>query len=159
MTGSDASNRPDPAGPEPDGEAVERQLARLETLARVMDDVFRVPGTRLRFGLDGMIGLIPGVGDAATGALAGYLAVRAWDLGLPTGVVLRMAGNVGLDLVAGSIPVAGDLFDVGFKANRRNIELLKRELAKRAQATPKNVTPPRPNRASDRPGGRSIDPD
>nr|WP_242468894.1 DUF4112 domain-containing protein [Rhodovibrio salinarum] len=115
----------------------------METLARVLDDIFRVPGTRVRFGLDGIIGLIPGVGDALTGALSGYLAVRAWDLGLPPHVVAHMAANVGIDLLVGSIPVAGDLFDVGFKANRRNVELLKRELAKRAPAADlKDVTPP-----------------
>lgn len=115
-----------------DREAMQRQIAGLETLARVLDDVFRVPGTRIRFGLDGVIGLIPGVGDAVTGALAAYLAFRAWGLGLPPGVILRMGANVGLDFAVGSIPVAGDLFDFGFKANRRNINLLKRELAKRA---------------------------
>ena len=135
----------------------ERQIARLETLARVLDDVFRVPGTRIRFGLDGIVGLIPGVGDAATGALAAYLAVRAWDLGLPAGVILRMAGNVGIDLAVGSIPVAGDLFDVGFKANRRNVELIKRELAKRAPAEVKNVTPRPPGAGSNGPGRRPND--
>ena len=83
------------------------------------------------------------MGDAATGALAAYLALRAWNLGLPPGVTLRMAGNVIGDLLVGSIPVAGDLFDVGFKANRRNVELLKRELAKRAPPEePGHVTPP-----------------
>ena len=126
-----------------DADAVRRQVARLETLARLLDDLFRVPGTRIRFGLDGLVGLVPGVGDAATGALAAYLALRAWNLGLPPGVTLRMAGNVIGDLLVGSIPVAGDLFDVGFKANRRNVELLKRELAKRAPPEePGHVTPP-----------------
>jgi C4-dicarboxylate transporter len=126
--------RPDtPARRTADPDATRRQVAQLETLARLLDDVFRVPGTRLRFGLDGILGLIPGVGDAATGALAAYLAVRARQLGLPATVILRMAGNVAGDLLVGSIPVAGDLFDFGFKANRRNVELLKRELAKRAR--------------------------
>ena len=152
MTGRDPTQPADPGNAD-----TERQIARLETLARVLDDVFRVPGTRIRFGLDGIVGLIPGVGDAATGALAAYLAVRAWDLGLPAGVILRMAANVGIDLAVGSIPVAGDLFDVGFKANRRNVELIKRELAKRAPAEVKNVTPP-PGAGSDGPGRRSNDP-
>jgi C4-dicarboxylate transporter len=130
-------------GEVPETQVTQRQIAQLETLAHWLDDVFRVPGTRLRFGLDGVIGLIPGVGDAATGALAAYLAVRAREMGLPMSVVLRMAANVGLDLAVGTIPVAGDVFDVAFKANRRNIELLKRELAKRAPPEMKNVTPER----------------
>jgi C4-dicarboxylate transporter len=130
-------------GAVPETQVTQRQIAQLETLAHWLDDVFRVPGTRLRFGLDGVIGLIPGVGDAATGALAAYLAVRAREMGLPMSVVLRMAANVGLDLAVGTIPVAGDVFDVAFKANRRNIELFKRELAKRAPPEMKNVTPER----------------
>jgi hypothetical protein len=126
-----------------DRRAAQREVARLETLARVLDDLIRIPGTRRRVGLDGMIGLIPGVGDAATGALAAYLAVRARAIGLPAGVVLRMAGNVALDLAVGSIPLAGDLFDLGFKANRRNVALLKRELAKRSRDAREDVGPRR----------------
>jgi hypothetical protein len=152
MSGRDPADRSDPGDAE-----TQRQIARLETLARVLDDVFRVPGTRIRFGLDGVVGLIPGVGDAVTGALAAYLAVRARDLGLPASVILRMAANVGIDLAVGSIPVAGDLFDVGFKANRRNVELMKRELARRAPAEFKNVTPPPPGARSDRPENGSND--
>ena len=144
---------------DPEDVDTQREIDRLETLAHVLDDVFRVPGTRIRFGLDGVIGLIPGVGDAATGALAAYLALRARQLGLPAGVAVRMAANVGLDLAAGSIPVAGDLFDVAFKANRRNIELLKRELAKGAPAEAKNVTPPGGDTPSRNPDRRSLDPD
>ena len=152
MSGRDPADRSIPADAD-----TQRQIARLETLARVLDDVFRVPGTGIRFGLDGVVGLIPGVGDAVTGALAAYLAVRARDLGLPASVILRMAANVGIDLAVGSIPVAGDLFDVGFKANRRNVELMKRELARRAPAELKHVTPPSPGAGSDRPGNRSND--
>jgi hypothetical protein len=160
MTPPDSPRRDTPGPDAPDPDATQQQIARLETLAHLLDDVFRVPGTRVRFGLDGMVGLIPGVGDAATGALAAYLAVRAWDLGLPAGVILRMAANVGVDLAVGSIPVAGDLFDFAFKANRRNIELLKRELAKRAPAEElRNVTPPKPGAGLDRPKRRSGDPE
>jgi hypothetical protein len=152
MSDRDPADRSDPKDAE-----TQRQIARLETLARVLDDVFRVPGTRIRFGLDGVVGLIPGVGDAVTGALAAYLAVRARDLGLPASVILRMTANVGIDLAIGCIPVAGDLFDVGFKANRRNVELMKRELARRAPAELKNVTPATRGEGSDRPGNRSND--
>ena len=120
--------------PIPDEEAA-RELARLQRLARVLDDWIRVPGTNLRIGLDGLVGLIPGAGDAATGALAAYLVIRAADLGAPPSLLARMAGNVGLDLAAGAIPVLGDLFDVGFKANRRNVELLRRHLEGDARRT------------------------
>jgi C4-dicarboxylate transporter len=154
MTDRDPADRSDPEDVD-----TQREIDRLETLAHVLDDVFRVPGTRIRFGLDGVIGLIPGVGDAATGALAAYLALRARQLGLPASVAVRMAANVGLDLAAGSIPVAGDLFDIAFKANRRNIELLKRELANRAPAQAKNVTPASGDTQSRTPDWRSRDPD
>jgi hypothetical protein len=154
MTDRDPADRSDPEDVD-----TQREIDRLETLAHVLDDLFRVPGTRIRFGLDGVIGLIPGVGDAATGALAAYLALRARQLGLPASVAVRMAANVGLDLAAGSIPVAGDLFDIAFKANRRNIELLKRELANRAPAQAKNVTPASGDTQSRTPDWRSRDPD
>jgi hypothetical protein len=120
----------------PDREELLRQANRLDALARVLDDWVRVPGTGIRFGVDSVLGLIPVVGDAATGALSAYLVVRAWEIGLPTGVIARMLGNVGVDLLVGSVPVAGDLFDVGFKANRRNVDLLKRELARRLDDPP-----------------------
>ena len=105
-----------------------REIARLDRLARLMDEYVQIPGTDMRVGLDGLLGLIPGIGDVTTGALSAYLVYRAWALGVPKGVLVRMAGNVGLDVVIGTVPVVGDLFDIGFKANRRNVDLLKRNL-------------------------------
>lgn len=105
-----------------------REAARLERLVRILDDMIRVPGTNMRVGLDGLMGLAPGVGDAVTGALSLYLVGRAWRLGVPPGVIAAMLGNVALDVAAGAVPVVGDLFDFAFKANRRNIKLLHRHL-------------------------------
>ena len=104
----------------------------LRTLVRVLDDLVPVPGTRLRFGLDPIIGLVPGLGDAAGGILAAVLLLTAWSVGAPGVVLLRMAGNIVVDTVVGAIPLVGDAFDFGFKANRRNLHLLERWHAKPA---------------------------
>lgn len=99
---------------------------RLRTFARVMDELVRIPGTGIRFGLDALIGLIPGAGDVVTGGVSAYLLVAATRLGAPPAVIARMAGNIVLDLAVGAIPLLGDLFDVGWKANTRNVALLER---------------------------------
>lgn len=101
---------------------------RLRKLAYWLDDRFRIPGTNWRVGLDGLIGLIPGVGDTVTSALAAYIILEAKRLGVPTGTLLRMVGNVLGDYVVGTIPVVGDLIDLRWKANRKNIELLNAHL-------------------------------
>ena len=105
--------------------AVEAELHHLEQVAHWMDSRFRLPGTGIRFGLDGLLGLLPGVGDSVTALPALYVIARARGLGAPTHVQARMVGNVALDLLIGAIPLVGDLFDFGFKANRRNVELLR----------------------------------
>ncbi len=102
--------------------------AELEGLARIMDDQFRVPGTNIRFGLDALIGLIPGVGDAITGAVTLYLISRAWGIGVPFHVKIRMLANLAADLVLGVVPIVGDVFDVAWRANRKNLQLLQRHL-------------------------------
>jgi hypothetical protein len=112
--------------------ARQAELQRLSQLARVMDDLVRVPGTEFRVGLDGLAGLVPGVGDALSAGVSAYLIARASKLGLPRTLILRMVGNLGVDLVVGAIPVLGDLFDFGFRANRRNVELLRRHLERKA---------------------------
>jgi HAMP domain-containing protein len=99
-------------------------LRRLRTITRVMDEAFRVPGTRFRFGLDGLAGFIPGLGDAITAGIAGYALLAAARTGAPLSVLARMAGNILLDTLAGTVPVLGDVFDLGFKANRRNLRIL-----------------------------------
>jgi hypothetical protein len=136
MARPDAGRGPGrPRAPESDPElsaARRAELERLSRLAHVLDDLVKLPGTDFRVGLDGVAGLIPGVGDAVSAAVSAYLIARAAKLGLPVTLILRMVGNLGLDLVVGAIPVVGDLFDFGFRANRRNVELLRRHLERAA---------------------------
>ncbi len=101
-------------------------LQRLRSLTRVLDDLVRIPGTRFRFGLDPIIGLVPGLGDAAGAVFAAFILLAGVRMGAPPVVLLRMAGNIAVDTLVGTIPVAGDVFDFGFKANRRNLVLLER---------------------------------
>ena len=111
----------------PRGQAM-RELDRLERLANRMDTLFRLPGTNIRVGLDSIIGLVPGLGDTAAMLPSGYIIWRAKGLGAPPPLLARMIANTGVDFVLGSIPLIGDLFDVGFKANRRNTALLRQHL-------------------------------
>lgn len=104
-------------------------LARARALARLFDDIIRVPGTRVGFGLDALVGLIPGVGDLAGGLASAYLVLQAAQLGVPRSVLVRMVANVGIDALVGVVPVLGDLFDIGWKANRKNVELLEQAIA------------------------------
>ena len=99
-----------------------------------MDAGIRIPGTNLRFGLDPILGLIPGAGDAAGAVLAGWILVEAIRLGASRATVLRIAGNVALDALVGAVPLFGDIFDFAWKANLRNVALLERHLAKPARA-------------------------
>lgn len=101
------------------------ELARLETLSRWMDNQFRIPGTEWRFGLDGIIGLVPYVGDMAGFVVSGFLMRTMVKKGAGPLLMLRMMWNYVLDAVLGVVPFLGDLFDFGFKANRRNVALLK----------------------------------
>jgi hypothetical protein len=102
--------------------------ARLEQLAWLMDESFYIPGLNMRIGVDGLLGLIPGIGDLISAAISSYVIAEASRLGAPRTVLLRMSGNVLIDTVVGAIPFLGDLFDFGFKANRRNVQLLTRFL-------------------------------
>ena len=110
-------------------------LARARTLARLRDSDVRVPGTGIRFGADAVIGLIPGLGDIGGAALAGYLVILAQRLGVPRSVVLRMLANVAVDTLGGTVPLIGDLFDVAYKSNLRNVALLERALERPAATT------------------------
>jgi uncharacterized protein DUF4112 len=103
-------------------------VARARALARLLDDLVRIPGTNIGIGLDPIIGLIPGVGDMLGGVMSTYILLVAAQEGAPTSVLIRMLGNIALDSVVGVVPVVGDLFDVGMKSNRRNVDLLERYL-------------------------------
>lgn len=103
-------------------------LRRLDALSHLLDNSIPVPGTQARFGLDAVIGLIPGFGDAAGAVVSAYVVVQAARLGASVPTLTRMLLNVGVEAVAGAVPVLGDLFDAAFKANARNVALLRREM-------------------------------
>jgi hypothetical protein len=108
-------------------------VTRARTFARLLDDLIRIPGTKVGVGLDPVIGLIPGLGDVIGGAMSGYILLVAAKEGVPKSVLTRMLGNIALDSLVGVIPLVGDLFDFGVKANRRNIDLLERYLGSPSQ--------------------------
>jgi hypothetical protein len=117
------------AAPAPEVRTVDaRSLDRLRRLGYLLDNSIPVPGTGFRFGLDAIIGLVPGVGDLATGALALYIVLEAARLGVPRPLLLRMGWNVAVDTLVGSVPLLGDLFDAGYKANLRNIALVQQHV-------------------------------
>src|SRR5512138_1763127 len=99
-------------------------LASARLLARLLDDAVPIPGTSFRVGIDPLLGLLPGLGDALSALLGGWLLVLAARLGAPAAVIGRMALGVGLDLLLGLVPGAGDLLDFLWKSNRRNLRLL-----------------------------------
>lgn len=100
----------------------------LDLLAHVLDDCFRIPGTPVRFGLDGLIGLVPFIGDILAGLASSIIVIAAWFRGIPYVTLARMVVNLALDVLIGMIPFVGDAFDIAWKANRRNYNLLARHL-------------------------------
>ena len=122
------------SGDAPPPEMASRRLTALATFAQWLDAGFRIPGTNIRFGLDPLLGLIPGAGDAAGAVLAGWIFVEAIRLGASRATLLRIAGNVALDAVLGAVPLIGDVFDFAWKANLRNVRLLERHLMEPARA-------------------------
>ena len=106
----------------------EQRLARLDAIAKLLDVAFIVPGTKFRYGIDGLIGLIPVVGDIISTAISLWVVREARALGAPWHITARMLANVAVDGVVGLVPVAGDAFDVMFRANVRNVRMLKRWL-------------------------------
>jgi hypothetical protein len=106
------------------------RIARIDALAALLDTAFILPGTKIRFGLDAIIGLIPGIGDAITTLMAIYIVREARELGASPLLIARMLVNVGIDAVFGAVPLVGDAFDMAWRANRRNIALLREHLSK-----------------------------
>ena len=107
----------------------ERKLGpELDSLARWMDSAFEIPGTGVRFGLDAIIGLIPGIGDTVTSFVSLYILHAASRYGVARVTLLRMAMNIGIDWLFGAIPLVGDAFDVYWKANLKNVALLRRHV-------------------------------
>ena len=103
-------------------------IARITALAKLLDSAFLIPGLNRRVGLDAIIGLVPGIGDAVSTLLASYIIWEARQLGLPRWKIARMIGNVAVDTAIGAIPVAGDAFDLFFKANQRNLRIVHEHL-------------------------------
>jgi hypothetical protein len=103
-------------------------IARVTMVARLLDSAFFVPGINRRVGFDSVIGLVPGIGDAISAVLASYIIWEARQLGLPRWKIARMIGNVAVDTAIGAIPLAGDVFDVFFKSNERNLRIIHEHL-------------------------------
>ncbi len=110
----------------------------LELLSRVLDTWFRVPGTDIRFGLDGIIGFVPGIGDLLAGLASCIIVLAAFFRGVPGVTVARMVVNLAIEVVVGMVPVLGNLFDIGWRANRRNYHLLEQSLAGPKRSTAKD---------------------
>ena len=106
----------------------EDAIARVTMVAKLMDSAFVIPGLNRRVGLDAVLGLVPGIGDVLSAALASYIIWEARQLGLPRWKIARMIGNVAVDTAVGAIPFAGDLFDVVFKSNERNLRIIHEHL-------------------------------
>lgn len=99
-------------------------LQRLDRLARLFDTAFVLPGTNIRFGVEAVMRLVPGIGDVAASALSCWLLYKAHRLKVPKRVFVRMVGNVAIEGIVGVVPLLGDMFDVGFRANLRNVKIL-----------------------------------
>jgi hypothetical protein len=100
----------------------------LDLLSHLLDDFIRIPGTPIRFGLDGIVGFFPGIGDILGGLASCIIIVAAWVRGVPKVLIGRMVLNVAIETAVGSIPIAGNLFDIAWRANRRNYKLLAESL-------------------------------
>lgn len=112
----------------------EAAVRRMRTVAFVLDESIRVPGTDRRIGIDPLLGALPVVGDAVSGAISLYIVLEAARLGVSYGTLLRMIANVSVDVVAGSLPLVGDLFDTVWKSNRRNLRLVLADLTENEPA-------------------------
>ena len=104
------------------------RLKRLKTIAWAVDGVFRLPGTKFRFGLNSVIGATPAAGDVLLAGISLYIVNEARKIGLPKEKIARMLANIGMEAAAGAVPLIGTLFDMGFKANLRNIAIIEEHL-------------------------------
>ncbi|MFD0938175.1 DUF4112 domain-containing protein [Methylobacterium trifolii] len=117
----------------------EATLAKLETLAHLLDSAFLIPGINRRVGMEAIIGLVPIVGDIAGVVISSYIVYEAKRLGAPRWLIARMALNVAFDGAIGIVPLAGDIFDAAFKANRRNVRLLRRWMERKGGLRPTEI--------------------
>lgn len=114
-----------PSSPSPTGPARDEAFLRVERLAKVLDEAITIPFTKIKLGLDSVIGVLPGIGDFAGLAIGGYLLLEAHRLGAPADIKWKMARNTAVDSLAGLVPGVGDAVDVLYRSNRRNVELLR----------------------------------
>jgi len=124
------------------GASDESRLRRLDKLAQLLDTALSIPGTRFRIGLDGLLGLVPGVGDTLGAVFSAYIIFEAARLGFPKGILLRMSANVAIETVVGAVPILGDIFDIAWKANVRNVALLRAhhgEGVRQNERTPRQI--------------------
>ncbi|MCZ8142468.1 MAG: DUF4112 domain-containing protein [Acetobacteraceae bacterium] len=128
----------------------EAALARLERLSWLLDSAISVPGTSFRLGADALANLLPGLGPLVSNGVSAWLMLEAWRLGVPRSLLLRMCGNVALDAAIGAVPVLGWAADAFFRANRRNMALLRAAVSAGTQhparPSPLVRTPPRATR-------------
>jgi hypothetical protein len=117
--------------PSMNADTTARSLQRLETIARLLDGRWTIPGTGIRFGADALLSLLPAIGPVAGTAVSAYLLWEARRLGASTGLLLRMASNVGMDTLISAVPIAGAVGDIFFRANLRNMALLRDHLERR----------------------------
>jgi hypothetical protein len=115
------------------------RLRRVRWLSNLLDERYRIPGTRYRIGLDGLLGFLPGIGDTIGTLLSLYILVEAVRLGIPRTTLLRMVANIGLDTVVGAVPLVGDVFDIVWKANKKNAALLSAYIASQVAKSPERV--------------------
>ena len=127
----EAQTRQQPGLRNQNAPSVAHRMQRLERVAHLLDSAFAIPGTRYRVGWDSVIGLIPGVGDFATTLVSAWIIHQAYRLGASKVTLARMVWNSGLDMLLGTVPLAGDLFDATFKSNQKNLALLRRHLARK----------------------------
>jgi hypothetical protein len=121
------------------GPNVSDSVTRISLLAQVLDSAIQSPGTNRTIGIDPLIGLIPVVGDAISAALSSYIIWEAKQLGIPRWKLARMVGNMAVDTAVGAVPLLGDLFDVAFKSNRRNLRIVLDHLERTGRLTPKVI--------------------
>ena len=114
-----------------DDEHIDAALARITMLARTMDSLYAIPGTKIRLGLDAIFGLVPIAGDLISQAISTYIIWEARQLGVSKLTMARMFANTLVDTMIGAVPLAGDVFDVAFRANMKNLRILQRHLEKR----------------------------
>lgn len=105
-----------------------KKLSRLRRLSQILDNAIPIPGTKQRIGIDPIIGMLPGGGDLVTGALGAYIILESARMGIDREIIGKMVGNIVLDAIAGTVPIVGDFFDMGWKANVKNIALLEKHI-------------------------------